>query len=153
MKTLAIGTDHAGVALKDRIAERLRAQGCVVQDCGNVDETPSDYPDIALRVAEAVAGGEAEAGLLVCGTGIGMSIAANKVPGVRAALCASVEAARLSRSHNDANVLVLAGRDGEADDPFAIVDAWLAEPFSGEARHARRVERIRAYEAGRRERL
>lgn len=147
MTRIALGADHAGVDLKDRVAAHLEARGCAVQDYGNRDETPSDYPDVACRVGRAVAVGEADFGLLVCGTGIGMSIAANKLPGVRAGLCISQEAARLARSHNDANVLVLAGRDAVAADPFAIIDAWLETSFSGEARHVRRLEKIRRCEA------
>lgn len=147
---IGVATDHAGVDLKDEVVAYLRGRGREVRDYGAHDETPSDYPDMAIRLGEVVAGGEVDRGVLVCGTGIGMSIAANKVPGVRAALCLSPRAAELSRSHNDANLLVLAGRDAVADEPYAIIDAWLTTPFSGEARHRRRLEKIAAYEARRR---
>ncbi|MHC4886543.1 MAG: ribose 5-phosphate isomerase B [Planctomycetota bacterium] len=145
---IAVGTDHAGIELKNRIAEWLTKEGYTVEDMGAYSPDPCDYPDIAIAVGEAVADGRVDAGVLVCGSGIGISIAANKVTGVRAALCTSEESARLSRSHNDANVLVLAGRDATAADPLGIVGTWLTTPFSEEERHARRIDKIHRYEDG-----
>lgn len=147
--TIGIGTDHAGVELKDRIIRHLTDKGFSVENFGVDSDTPFDYPDIAVKVGQAVAAGKISKGILVCGTGIGISIAANKVKGVRAALCISKKAAELSRSHNDANVLVLAGRDATAEDPIAIVDEWLAHDFSEEERHRRRIDKISSYENSR----
>ena len=143
---IAVGTDHAGVALKDRIVAHLEKKGVEAIDYGVNSSDSCDYPDIAIPLCEKVAQGIFHRGILVCGTGIGMSIAANKVEGVRAALCVSTDAARLSREHNNANVLVVAGRDATAADPIALVDAWLTTAFSGEVRHARRLDKISAYE-------
>ena len=143
---IGIGTDHAGVVLKEKIGQHLQLGGYSIKDYGVNDTTPCDYPDIAIRIAEAVASGEISRAILVCGTGIGMSIAANKVKGVRAALCTSQEAARLSRDHNNANMLVLAGRDNKAEDPLAIVDAFVETPFSNDERHVRRISKIAEYE-------
>ena len=142
---LAIATDHRGVALKDALAAWLRGEGHAVADLGTQGETAVDYPDYALALAARVAAGEAERGILICGTGIGMSIAANKVAGARAALVYDEESARLSREHNDANILVLPGNWLDAPRAQAWLALWLATPFAG-GRHARRVERIQAYE-------
>jgi ribose 5-phosphate isomerase B len=142
---LAIATDHRGVALKDALAAWLRGEGHAVADLGTQDETAVDYPDFAFALAARVAAGEAERGVLICGTGIGMSIAANKVAGARAALVYDEASARLSREHNDANILVLPGNWLDAPRAQAWLALWLATPFAG-GRHARRVERIAAYE-------
>ncbi len=142
---LAIATDHRGVALKNALADWLRGEGHAVADLGTQDEAAVDYPDYALDLAERVAAGEAERGILICGTGIGMSIAANKVAGARAALVYDEASARLSREHNDANILVLPGNWLDAPRAQAWLALWLATPFAG-GRHAPRVERIRAYE-------
>lgn len=140
---IAIGSDHGGFEQKESLRAWLVARGHVVEDCGCDSADSVDYPDYAAAVAHAVADGRADFGVLVCGTGIGMAIAANKVPGVRAANAVSAEFARLSREHNDANVLTLSGRFVDAADNEAILDAFLSTPFAG-GRHARRVEKIDA---------
>jgi ribose 5-phosphate isomerase B len=140
---IAIGCDHAGLPLKEEIKKTLAEAGAQVQDLGTTSPESVDYPDYARAVAEAVASGRADSGILVCGTGIGMSITANKVAGVRAALCHDAYTARLAREHNDANVLCLGGRvigPGVAAD---MVRVWLETRFAG-GRHARRVEKMRA---------
>lgn len=140
---IAVGADHGGFRLKERIAFRLKELGRTVVDCGTDSTDAVDYPDFAVAVASRVATGECEAGIVVDGAGIGSAMAANKVPGVRAALCYDISSARNSREHNHANVLTLgAGLIGEAL-ALQIVEAWLATPF-GEGRHARRVEKIDA---------
>ena len=142
---IAIGSDHRGFALKEALKELLAELGHEWVDLGCQGEEAVDYPDIARPVAEAVAAGEYERGILICGSGVGMSIAANKVKGVRAALCHDTFAGRLTRRHNDANVLCLGGwciGRGVAED---IVRVFLSEDFEG-GRHARRVEKIRAME-------
>ncbi len=139
--TIAVGADHGGFRLKERIAFRLREQGYQVIDCGTDSAESVDYPDFALAVAEMVASGECRWGIAVDGAGIGSAMVANKVPGVRAALCYDVSTARNSREHNHANVLTLgAGLIGESL-AVQIVEAWLATPW-GEGRHARRVTMI-----------
>lgn len=138
---IAIGADHAGVSHKNRIAEMLRGSGHEIEDMGTAGETPVDYPDFAAKVARAVSKGRVERGILVCGTGIGMSMAANRVRHVRAALCVDEKAAEISRRHNDANVLCLGGRVQAWDDVLRIVDVWLKTPFDG-GRHACRVAKI-----------
>ncbi len=142
---VALGSDHAGFQLKEKIKDYLTDKEIAFTDFGVGAPEPTDYPDIALAVAEAVARGEYEHGILVCGTGIGMAIAANKVPGVRAALCHDVFSAEAARSHNDANVLALGERVLGPGLAWAIVETWLRTPFAG-GRHARRVEKIRKIE-------
>ncbi len=144
---LAIGSDHAGFTLKQELAAHLRAAGQEVEDVGPASAEPVDYPDFAAAVAARVASGAAERGILICGSGQGMQMTANRFPGVRAAVPHDVEEARLSRQHNDANVLALGGRTTAPALAKAIADAWLATPFEG-GRHARRVEKIAAYEPG-----
>ncbi len=145
-RTIAIASDHGGFELKEQIRTLLeQAEGITVQDEGVKDTESVDYPDYARKVTDAVTGGQAAAGILVCGTGIGMSIAANKVPGIRAALCHNEATARLSREHNDANVLVLGGRVLESEDALQMVRCWLATPFEG-GRHQRRVDGIHKME-------
>ncbi len=140
-EAIAIGADHGGFRLKERIAFRLREQGHEVVDCGTDSAESVDYPDFAQAVAEKVAGGGCRWGIVIDGAGIGSAMAANKVPGVRAALCYDVSSARNSREHNHANVLTLgAGLIGE-NLALQIVEAWLATPW-GEGRHALRVEKI-----------
>ncbi|MCK6505365.1 ribose 5-phosphate isomerase B [Myxococcota bacterium] len=141
----AIGCDHAGLALKRLLAERLQALGHQVQDLGTDSAASCDYPDFAEAVARAVAGGTADQGLLICGTGIGMSIAANKVPGVRAAVVSDTFSARSTRQHNDANVLCLGERVVGAGLALDILDAWLGATYEG-GRHQRRVDKITALE-------
>ena len=142
---IAIGSDHAGFELKERIKDFLDARGTRWEDVGTDSANSTDYPDYAFHVAEAVARGEFELGILVCGTGIGMSIAANKVRGIRAALCTSPGMAEFSRRHNDANVLTLGGRMLSQEEATEIVDTWLKTAFEGD-RHARRLGKIQSYE-------
>lgn len=138
---IAIAADHAGYALKRALGTVLADMGCHVVDLGTEGEESVDYPDYAARLAATLSRGEAGAGVLVCGSGIGMSIAANRHPGIRAALCGTVEMARLARQHNDANVLVLGGRLTDLETAAACLRTFLATPFEG-GRHARRVAKL-----------
>ena len=143
---IALASDHAGYKLKEEIKNSLTEAGHEVLDCGTASgDVRVDYPDWGFKAADAVASHKAERGILVCGTGIGMSIVANKVRGVRAALCHDHFTAVMSRRHNDANVLVLGARVLGADVAEDMVKAWLAEPFEG-GRHCFRLEKISAYE-------
>ncbi|MCL6561411.1 MAG: ribose 5-phosphate isomerase B [Firmicutes bacterium] len=142
---IAVGADHAGWPLKEPLANFLIENGWDVEDFGTFSPESVDYPDYAEKVARAVASGQAERGLLICGSGIGMCIAANKVPGVRAALAHDVVAARLSRQHNDANVLTMGARFIAVPLAQEILKVWLETPFEG-GRHQRRVEKIQALE-------
>jgi RpiB/LacA/LacB family sugar-phosphate isomerase len=144
---LALGSDHAGYVLKEKIKAFLRNTGVEVNDCGTDSPESVDYPDFARKVGAEINSGKSERGILFCGTGIGMSIAANKIPGIRAAMAQSPDAARLSRLHNDANVLCLAGRFMDPALAQEIVKVWLATPFEG-GRHQRRVDKITALERG-----
>lgn len=146
-RAVAVGADHGGFALKERIRAHLEACGHLVLDVGTHSTDSVDYPDLALKVARAVADGVAAAGILVDGAGIGSAMAANKVPGIRAAKCDSLFDATNSREHNHANVLALGAR---LDPALAceMAETWLATPF-GEGRHARRVEKIMAIERSR----
>ncbi len=144
---IAIASDHAGYHLKSRVAEHLRAEGHDVADLGPAAPERCDYPDYAHAVARAVAGGEARRGFLVCGSGIGMSMAANRHPGVRAAVVQDATAARLSREHNDAQILCLGERMVGEVVALEAVDAFLAAEFQG-GRHVDRVEKIELQEAG-----
>ncbi len=145
---IALGMDHRGVDVGRVLTTALPGEGHEVQVLGPCDADSCDYPDVTWPVAKAVAAGEADRGILICGTGIGASIAANKVAGIRAALVHDETTAELSRRHNDANVLCLAG-DVLTDDEqiLRIVNVWLATPFDG-GRHARRVKKIAAIERG-----
>jgi RpiB/LacA/LacB family sugar-phosphate isomerase len=139
---IAAGSDHAGFELKQAIVERLRDAGHEVDDLGTHEaEVSVDYPRYAHRVARAVQRGEVDRGLLVCGTGIGMCMAANRHPGVRAADCNTVGLAEMSRRHNDANVLCLGGRELTVEQAWAITVVWFATPFDGD-RHISRVAQI-----------
>jgi ribose 5-phosphate isomerase B len=138
---IEIGSDHRGFALKEALGRALTERGRRVTDRGCPDAGSCDYPDVAFAVARAVAASPGTLGVLLCGSGIGMSIAANKVPGVRAALCLTPEMARLSRRHNDANVLVLGADLVAPEENRRILDAWLETGFEG-GRHARRVGKI-----------
>lgn len=142
---IALGADHAGRAGKDLLAAHLRKKGHQVVDLGTTSDESVDYPDFARAVAEKVAKGACRRGILVCGTGIGMCIAANKVKGIRAAEAWNPAVARLAAEHNDANVLCLSGRFVDARTRRAIVDAWLGTPFAG-GRHRRRIDKISALE-------
>lgn len=138
---IAIGADHAGYILKDHLQARLAEAGHELRDFGAHSADSVDYPDFAAEVARAVADGSAERGILVCGSGIGMAIAANRHRGIRAAACADLYSARLCREHNDANVLTLGSRIVAPPLAEAIVDLFLATPFAG-GRHQRRVAKL-----------
>jgi len=143
---IIIGADHGGYTLKEVVKRHLLAQGYTVEDVGTHDaQTSVDYPDYALPVAQAVVRGEYDLGIVICGTGIGISIAANKVRGARAALCTDPYMARMARAHNDANILALGGRVLGEGLALAIVDAFLAGSYEG-GRHVRRVAKIAAIE-------
>ncbi|BAF61006.1 MAG: ribose 5-phosphate isomerase B [Pelotomaculum sp.] len=142
---VAVASDHGGFRLKEEVIGLLRELGIAYRDFGTYSEDPVDYPDMALAVAEAVRKGEYDRGVLCCGTGIGVAICANKVPGIRAALCHDTFSARAAREHNDANILTMGQRvigPGLARD---IVATWLQAEFQG-GRHARRVDKIRCIE-------
>jgi ribose 5-phosphate isomerase B len=145
---IALGADHAGFELKELIKKHLIECGLDTDDCGTDSANPVDYPDFAKLVGEQVASGNADLGILVCGAGIGMSMAANKIPGIRAANVHSEIEAQLSREHNDANVLALGGRLLDAKLALQIVDRWLKTKFTGR-RHQRRVDKIMELERGR----
>ena len=146
---IALGADHAGLPLKPRVSELLRGLGHQVKDLGAHDLDPSDdYPDFAAAVARAVRDSSADRGIIMCGSGVGTSVAANKVHGVRAAVCHETYSARQSVEHDDVNVLCLGARVvGEAL-VHEIVTAFVAAQFTGEARHKRRLAKIRALEEG-----
>jgi ribose 5-phosphate isomerase B len=146
IRRVAIGSDHTGVAMKKAILKHLRGRGVVVTDVGTDTTAPVDYPDIAGAVARAVARGEADAGVVIDGAGIGSAIAANKVRGVRAAMCTDETIARYSREHNGANVMTLGStRLSGPEEAIRIVDIWLATPMR-EARYIRRLLKIRRLE-------
>jgi len=145
LKKIAIGCDHGGFQLKEKIARFLKHKGYAVADFGAFSEESMDYPDTAYKVARAVAGRRASTGILICKSGIGNCIVANKVAGVRAALCYNIKAARLARRHNDANILVLGSLFVNEELAKKIVNAWFAAPFEG-GRHARRVKKIERIE-------
>jgi ribose 5-phosphate isomerase B len=145
---IAVGADHGGFARKRDVVRYLRSLGHSVKDMGTVSEDSVDYPDFAREVARAVGSGRARRGVLVCGTGIGMAIAANKVRGVRAAPVWSEKTAKLAAEHNGANVLCLSGRLFKAPALRRMLKAWLTTPFGG-GRHQRRIDKISAMEAKR----
>jgi ribose 5-phosphate isomerase B len=145
-RKVAIGADHRGFALKEKALALLASLGVEAVDKGSFTAEPADYPDAAFAVAEEVSRKSADVGILACGTGNGMAIAANKVAGVRAALCLTPEMARLARQHNDANVLVLASDCATEEESLESIRAFLASSFEG-GRHERRVGKIRSYEA------
>ncbi len=138
---IAVGSDHAGYELKEKIETYLIEQGKDIEDYGTNGNNSVDYPDFAVAVAEAVSKGKVNMGILICGTGIGMSIVANKFPHVRAALCYDVYSAEMSRKHNNANILVLAGRVLDSEVALKMVDAWLKTEFEG-GRHKNRLDKI-----------
>ena len=143
---IAIASDHGGLDLKTAVIRHLEDNGYEVRDFGTRDKASCDYPDFAGPAARAVASGEAERGIVICTTGIGVSITANKISGIRCALCHDVTTARLTRLHNDANVLAIgAGVIGE-NVAMDVVDTFLSTAFSGEERHARRIAKIAEYE-------
>jgi ribose 5-phosphate isomerase B len=143
---VALGSDHAGLDLKTSLKEELQKQGYELIDCGACTPDMVDYPDYAEKVCALVRSKEAEFGILVCGTGIGISIAANKQKGIRAALCVNEFMARMARQHNDANVLALGGMVIGKPLGLAIAETFLKEPFSGGERHIRRIRKIMAFE-------
>ena len=142
---IAIGCDHAGVAMKHEILPLLEELNIEWEDMGTKDEESCDYPDFGAKVAESVSKGNVERGLLICGTGIGMSIVANKFPGVRAALCSEDFSAKMSRLHNDSNMLVLPGRVIDINTAISIVKSWIVTEFEG-GRHQKRLDKITAIE-------
>lgn len=139
---IAIGADHGGVELKAEVEKYLESQGHEYRDFGAFSTAAVDYPDIAIQVAEAVKNGEADRGILICGTGIGMSIAANKVPGIRCALLSDVYSAKCTRDHNDANVMAMGARVIGPGLALEIVDAYLNKDFSQGERHVNRLNKI-----------
>ena len=142
---IALGCDHGGFALMQEVIKHLEERGLEYKNFGTFSEASCDYPVYAEKVSRAVAGGEAELGILCCGTGIGMSMAANKVKGIRCACCGDCFSAEMTRRHNDANVLALGGRVLGPGLALKITDIFLDTPFEG-GRHARRVEQIMALE-------
>lgn len=139
---IAIGSDHGGFALKQAVMKHLSDRGLEYKDFGTYSEESCDYPEYGRVVALAVASGECERGIAICGTGIGISIAANKVPGIRAALCGDCFSAEATREHNDANVLALGARVVGEGLALKIVDTFLDTPFSNDERHVRRIAKI-----------
>ncbi len=139
---IGLGCDHGGYALKEEIKKHLDDRGIAYQDYGCDSEASVDYPIYAKKVANAVASGECEQGILICGTGIGISIAANKVPGIRAALCHDCFSAQATREHNNANILALGARVVGPGLALMIVDTFLDTPFSNDPRHVRRIGMI-----------
>jgi len=142
---LAAASDHAGFELKEELKASLESEGHTVEDFGCYEATSCDYPDYARKLCEAILSGTCERGVLICGTGLGMSYAANRHRGIRAALCMNTEMARLSRSHNDANVLVLGARLIEPSVARDTLRVWMDTPFEG-GRHLRRIQKIDGYE-------
>ncbi|MFQ5509179.1 MAG: ribose 5-phosphate isomerase B [Leptospirillia bacterium] len=146
---IVIASDHAGLLLRQQIIDLVQGElGLEITDMGTFTEESVDYPDFGMKVAGAVSDGTAERGILICGTGIGMSILANKFPGVRAALCHNEMTARMSREHNDANILVVGERVVHAADAMQIVRTWFATDFEG-GRHQRRIDKIHDLEVSR----
>jgi RpiB/LacA/LacB family sugar-phosphate isomerase len=142
---IIIGSDHGGFALKEALKSYLSSAGHRVFDAGTHRVEAVDYPDYGVLAAERVSSGEFEKGILICGSGVGMAIVANKFPGIRAALCLDEETARISRQHNDSNILVLAGRKTEPAAAERIIKAWMETPFEG-GRHQMRLDKIRQIE-------
>ena len=146
VRRIAIGADHGGFALKAKLVALLRAKGLEVADLGTHSPEPCDYPTIGYKVALAVAERRFDRGVLLCKSGIGIAIVANKVPGIRAAVCGDVCDAQRSRSHNDANVLVMGAEKLSEASATRIVETWLATPFEAGGRHERRVRQIASIE-------
>jgi ribose 5-phosphate isomerase B len=146
VRRVAVGSDHSGLALKAAVVAALRAKGLAVDDLGTLTSDPVDYPDIAARVAQSVARGEADAGIVIDGAGIGSAIAANKINGVRAAVCHDQTMARYARQHNGANVLSLGSTLIELNDALDVINVWLSTPMN-EPRYIRRLAKIRALES------
>lgn len=142
---IAIGSDHAGFGLKEDVIGLLKRLDHEIIDCGTYNTESVDYPDFGEKVSKMVSAGEVERGILICGTGIGMSMVANKFPNVRAALCNDLFSAKMSRLHNDANILVLGGRIIGKDLASEIVRTWMSTAFEGD-RHMRRLNKIKKIE-------
>ena len=140
---VALGSDHAGFELKEKVREYLRGKGFEVEDLGTYSTDSVDYPDFAEKVATRVAARQADFGVLCCGTGLGVAMSANKVPGIRAATCNDTLTAHFARAHNNANVLTMGGRLADELTMHKIVDTWFSTPFEG-GRHVRRLEKIAA---------
>lgn len=143
---IAMGCDHGGYELKESVKAHLLEKGIEVEDFGTNDLSSCDYPDFGIQAAKAVADGKADKGIVICTTGIGISIAANKVKGIRCALCTDVTTARLTREHNDANVLAIGAAVTGHIVATEIVDTFIETEFSGLEKHARRIEKIKAQE-------
>lgn len=141
LPTIAIASDHAGLELKNRVANWLQGRQALVRDFGPFSDTSVDYPDFAHEVARAVENGEYQLGILICGTGIGMSMTANRHPGIRAALCWRSDIAQLAKSHNNANIICLPGRFIDADTAFDILSTFFHSSFEG-GRHQRRLDKL-----------
>lgn len=143
---IAVGSDHAGfegmIQMKPAVIQHLKSLGHQIIDCGTCGPESVDYPDYAKAVCKEILSGRADAGVLICGTGIGVGIAANRHKGIRAAVCATLDMARLSREHNDANVICLGGRILTIPQAFDLIDMWLATPFGGGERHCRRIQKL-----------
>ena len=148
---ISLACDHGGLQLKTFVKDYLLQQGHDVVDCGTNSLDSCDYPDFGIAVAEQVADGGAERGIVICTTGIGISIAANKVKGIRCSLCGDLKSAEMTRRHNDANVLAMGAAIIPLSLALEITDVWMNTPFEG-GRHARRVDKINAYDASREER-
>jgi ribose 5-phosphate isomerase B len=145
MKTISLGTDHAGYQLKELVKSHLEMKGYQIIDFGTFSDEPVDYADFVIPAAEAVANGEADLGLVFGGSGNGEAIAANKVKGIRCALCWNQQSALLAKEHNDANVIAMGGRMVSDEEALAIVDKWLEASFEG-GRHLRRIKKVGDYE-------
>ena len=143
---IAIGCDHGALALKNKIVAHLEGQGHAVSDFGTHTPDSCDYPEFAAAAAKAVAAGECERGIVLCTTGIGVSITANKVDGIRCALLSDVQSAKLTRLHNDTNMMALGACIVKDSLALEIVDTWLSTEFSGEERHQRRIDKVMALE-------
>lgn len=144
---IAIACDHGALELKNHLAEHLRASGYEIVDFGTNSLASCDYPDFAGAAAHAVADGRCERGIVLCTTGIGVSICANKVRGIRCALLSDVKSAQMTRLHNDTNMMALGAQCVSEELAFQIADTWLQTPFSGEERHRRRIDKMMALEA------
>lgn len=146
MMKIALGSDHAGFPLKENVVIYINESGHTAKDFGVFDEESADYPDVAAAVVSAVRSGDVDRGILICGTGIGMSIAANKYPGIRAALCGEAYSARCAREHNDANILTMGARVIGPGLALNIVEVFLNTPFAG-GRHSNRLQKISRIES------
>jgi ribose 5-phosphate isomerase B len=142
---IALASDHGGFELKEIVREYLTEKGYEIMDLGTYNTDSVDYPDYGLKAGQEVAAGNADRGIVICGTGIGISISANKVKGIRCALCHDVYSAEMTRAHNDSNVLAMGGRVVGRDLALRIVKAWVESDFEG-GRHARRIDKITEYE-------